>query len=136
MLTDIMEQLASRRKLKKFDLDQGEMISKQKFVSTRLGLKGTLDLVIKSKEGIFPIEFSRTAEKPQKKHLYHLAADALLLEDHYGIIVTQGFIYCFSVPDIQVTEITDEKRKKTHLSTATTRLSGKLMPKSSLPITP
>lgn len=109
---DVFEKLEHRRKLKKYRLDEGERMFQLSLISSRLGLSGQLDLIVKSRDGLFPIEFRNSGQKPTKGHLYQLAAYALLLEDLYGILVNRGGIYLFPIHDIAVFRITRELKGK------------------------
>ena len=102
----LLEKVESRRKLRAFHLDEGKREFCPILDSSKLGLKGKVDLVIKSKEGIFPVQFNQVRSKAPKSLLYHLAAYALLLEDHYGISVSKGFIYVMSIQDVHIHPLT------------------------------
>jgi len=109
---DIFENLEHRRKLKKYHLDEGSRMFQLSLTSSRLGLSGQLDLIVKSREGLFPVKFIDSGQKPTRSHLYQLAAYALLLEDLYGILVNRGGIYLLPVHDIEVFRITRELKTK------------------------
>ncbi|MEW5800947.1 MAG: CRISPR-associated protein Cas4 [bacterium] len=110
---DVFEKLEHRRKLKKYHLDEGERLFQVPLISTRLGLSGQLDLMVKSREGLFPVEFRNTGQKPAKSQLYQLTAYSLLLEDLYGILVNWGFVYLLPLHDIEVFHITRELKRRT-----------------------
>lgn len=109
---DIFKKLEHRRKLKKYRLDEGERMFQLSLASSRLGLSGQLDLIVKSREGLFPVEFRNSGQKPTKSYLFQLAAHALLLEDLYGILISRGGVYLLPIHEIEVFRITRELKKK------------------------
>jgi|GEM_PF-2316072 len=113
---NIFSQIKHRRKLAKYRLDEGEMLFRPILISSRLGLSGQPDLVIKSSEGLFPVEIRveiRSQDQPKlsKSHLYQMAAYALLLEDICGIVVSQGFVYTLSCQDVEIVHLSGELKK-------------------------
>ncbi|MGA1875252.1 MAG: CRISPR-associated protein Cas4 [bacterium] len=104
----LLEKVESRRKLRAFHLDKGKREFRPLLTSPKLGLRGKVDLVIRSKEGIFPVQFHQARPKAPKSILYHLAAYSLLLEDHYGISVNKGFIYVMPIQDVHIHLLTEE----------------------------
>lgn len=105
--------LEPSRKLKKHHLDEGELVFDSTLTSSKLGLSGQPDLIVKGKEGLFPVEFNNTTQKLPKGHIYQLAAYALLLEDHYGILVNKGFVYLIPIHDIEVFHLTKDTKDRT-----------------------
>ncbi|MEW6378085.1 MAG: CRISPR-associated protein Cas4 [bacterium] len=109
----ILEKLEHRRKLGKYHLDEGERVFQPALTSSRLGLSGQPDMIVKSSEGLFPVEFSdTTAPKPSKSSLYPLTAYALLLEDISGVQVSQGFVYLLALQDVEVFHVTGELKEE------------------------
>jgi CRISPR-associated exonuclease Cas4 len=118
-LHDVIEQLESRRKLKRYNLTDGERRFGVWLVSEHLGLSGKIDMVIfrglqqKECDGrmvervdeAIPVDFKHTFGRPQKNHLYQLTGYALLLEETYGCTVDRGFIYLIPAKDAVVCEI-------------------------------
>jgi len=104
---NLPEKVASRRKLKDLHLDEGEREFHPILTSPKLGLRGKIDLVFKSREGVFPLQFHERP-KPRKSLSYQLAAYALLLEDHYGISVTKGLAYVMPIQDVHLYLLTKE----------------------------
>lgn len=94
---DIVDVLEKRRTLKRYNLEDGEKIFKHKLYSERLGLSGKLDMLVKTKTQLVPIEMKYTMNKPGINHKYQLAAYMLLLEDIYKCGVRGGIIH--TIPD-------------------------------------
>ena len=69
-------------------------------------------MIIKGREGIFPVEFKHTTQKPHKNHIYQLVAYALLLEEKYKVIVDKGFVYLIPAADVQVFDLTRELKNE------------------------
>lgn len=109
---EIWEKLESRRKLKKYHLEEGERVFNFFLASSKLGLTGKLDLYLWSKEGLFPVEFKHTTQKPQRNHLHQLAAYALLLEEKFNLVVKKGFVYMIPVGDIYVFDLTQDLKEE------------------------
>jgi CRISPR-associated exonuclease Cas4 len=73
--------------------------SKMPFVqlcSDRLGLQGTIDLIIKTKKGEYvPVDYKNMKSNHGRvwmHHKYQLTAYALLIEDCFNVLVKRGFI--------------------------------------------
>src|SRR5690554_454627 len=94
---DVVDVLEKRRTLKRYNLEGGEKLFKQKFFSERLGLSGKLDMLVKTEKGMIPIEMKYTQRKPGLNHKYQLAAYMLLLEDVYNSNIRSGIIHI--IPD-------------------------------------
>jgi len=90
---EAIQELEKRRLLKHYGLEEGSREFHLKLSSARLHLNGTLDLLIRSPQGFFPVEFKFSSRKPSLNHKYQLAAYALLVEDYYGVAIRQGFLY-------------------------------------------
>ncbi|MGI6685829.1 MAG: CRISPR-associated protein Cas4 [Bacillota bacterium] len=105
-----LDRLEKRRKLKRYNLSDGERIFHTHLYSPRLELEGKLDLHIKSGHELFPVEFKNTYRGPGLNHKYQVTAYAILLEDIYGQPVRQGFVYQIPNNEIFEMEITPNMR--------------------------
>jgi len=94
---DIVDILEKRRTLKRYNLEGGKKLFKQKVFSKRLGLSGKLDMLVKTDRELVPIEMKYTHNKPGLNHKYQLAAYMLLLEDIYNSSIRGGIIHI--IPD-------------------------------------
>jgi len=63
--------------------------------SRRLGLTGTIDLVVLTEEGLAVVEYKRSSppRRPPPGHIYQAAAYAMLAEEHFGKPVRRFYIY-------------------------------------------
>ncbi len=109
---DIVDQLEKRRTLKRYGLEKGEKIFKYKVYSERFGLSGKLDMVVKQKREIVPIEMKYTNKKPGLNHKYQLAAYMILLEDEFELPVRKGIIHIIPTKDSYYYKNNDELREK------------------------
>ena len=105
--------LEKRRKLSGYRLVEGERRFHFRLTSARLGLTGKLHLLIDSPEGLFPVDFKWTTERPYRNHIFQLCGYALLLEDHFQQSVTKGFVYLIPVSDAVVFDLTPELKDRT-----------------------
>jgi CRISPR-associated exonuclease Cas4 len=108
-----IDRLERRRKLSRYRLVEGERRFHFRLSSARLGLNGKLDLLIDSPEGLFPVDFKWTTERPHRNHVFQLCAYALLLEDHFQQPVTKGFVYLIPVSDAVVFDLTRDLKDQT-----------------------
>lgn len=108
----IVEELERRRKLRKYNLTSGERQFEVWMTSERLGLSGTLDMLIRTEEAI-PVDFKLTSGRPRRNHLYQLAGYALLTEERLGGVVHRGFIYLIPAKDAVVFELSEALKEDT-----------------------
>jgi CRISPR-associated exonuclease Cas4 len=97
----------NRRKLRKYNLDQGIRLFYLGMTSERLGLSGKLDMLIISAQGYFPVDFKYSNGYPNKNHHYQLGGYALLIEEKFGELVKKGFIYLIPRNDVVVLPLTE-----------------------------
>lgn len=107
-----IRRLESRRKLKKYNLEQGERIFSLWMTSEKMGLSGKLDLLIISPRGYFPVDFKYTTGSPYKNHIYQLGGYALLVEEKYQNKVSHGFIYLIPQEDVRIFDLTEDLKKE------------------------
>lgn len=86
------QRLQRRRTLRAFQLEQGEASDNINLFSTRLGLAGRLDMLIKSGECRYPVEMKFTSGPARLNHRIQLAGYAMLLEEEFGVAVTHGYV--------------------------------------------
>ena len=105
-----LDRLEKRRKLKRYNLSEGERKFHTHLYSPRLGLEGKLDLHIVCGQELIPVEFKNTLKGPELNHKYQVTAYALLLEEAYNRPVRYGFIYQIPTNTIHELEITPNMR--------------------------
>ncbi len=104
--------LERRRKLRAYGLHSGERLFNIWLRSHRLGLSGKLDLLIRTPEANYPVDFKHTEGRPHRNHILQLAAYALLVEDAFGRPVGRCFIYLIPQKDVVGFNITPETKEE------------------------
>lgn len=107
---DILE---NRRKLKKYGLSNGKREFHKQLYSGKYGLSGKIDLLIKTAEHYYPVDFKYTTSNPHKNHLYQLLGYAIILEDIYRCRVDKGFVYLIPKEDAVVFDLSDDLKDDT-----------------------
>lgn len=82
-----------RRSLRTYGLDDGEREFDVEITSTRLGLRGKIDLVVRRRDEIIPIDYKDSPGRAGRHFLVQLAAYGLLLEEATGLAAHRGFLY-------------------------------------------
>lgn len=108
-----IEDLERRRKLRKYGLDRGERHFQVWLNSARLGLSGRLDLLIKTPDALYPVDFKDTVEPVRYNHHVQLCAYALLIEDTFPVTVSAGFVYRVPRHDVSAIAMTENLRRDT-----------------------
>ncbi|GAB4408499.1 MAG: CRISPR-associated protein Cas4 [Thermodesulfovibrionales bacterium] len=109
---DVIDRLESRRRLKKYGLSEGKREFHRQLYSKNLGLSGKVDLLIKTTDTYYPVDFKYTTAQPRKNHLYQLLGYAIILEDIYDCQVDRGFIYLIPKEDAVVFNLNDDLKDK------------------------
>lgn len=82
-----------RRSLAKYRLADGAKEFRVSLRSDRLGLVGTLDMLISGDNGIYPVEFKSTFGSLGIHHKYQLVAYAMMVEEARRRPIRAGFVY-------------------------------------------
>lgn len=105
-----LERLEKRRRLKKYNLEEGQRIFHTVLYSERLGLEGKLDLHIVQKNYIYPVEIKYTHGAPYLNHKYQFIAYAMLFKRN--IIISQlGVVFYILLQQKDLHIIDDELRQ-------------------------
>lgn len=105
-----LEKLETRRKLKRYKIEEGERRFHTFLSSERLGLQGVLDLHIVALSDYYPVELKNSLRTGVLNHKYQLIAYGMLLEEHYQRTVHCGFIYLIPRQEICPVPITTMTR--------------------------
>jgi len=105
---ETIARLEGRRKLKQYGLDQGVRHWNYWLKSEKLGLSGKVDMLVRTPEACYPVDFKYTRGGVRKNHVYQLCGYALILEDQEVQEVRTGFIYLIPESDAVRAEFTDE----------------------------
>lgn len=109
---DKINLLENRRKLKKYGLLIGKREFHKPIYSPKYGLAGKIDLLIKTNDAYYPVDFKYTASQPYENHLYQLLGYAIILEDVYNCAVQRGFIYLIPKEDAIAFDLTNDLKAK------------------------
>ncbi|MDM7911722.1 MAG: CRISPR-associated protein Cas4 [Methanotrichaceae archaeon] len=98
------------------ELDSAEKLFKVELESSRLGLKGVLDYLIRTERELIPVDYKFGYSNDGQAHLnhkYQLAAYALLVEDSFQTTVRRAYVH-YSRDRVNVRiDMTDEIRRRT-----------------------
>lgn len=110
----------ARRSLKPYGLTHGERQHNVVLESTELGLRGKIELVIKTNDNprqtpeLIPVDFKNSRRGKPDKHLkLQLTAYALMLEENKQLPVKRGFLYY--IPLRRAVEVPINARLKANL---------------------
>jgi len=107
-----VEALERRRGFRAYGMKEGERLFGVWLHSKRLGLSGKLDLLIRTPEACYPVDFKDTEGRLRQNHRVQLAAYALLVEETFKKPVPQGFVYL--VPRKEVIAVPIEEADRNH----------------------
>lgn len=107
-----IEALEARRSLRRYGLARGERQSRVWLSAPQLGLSGQIDMLIRSGDEAFPVDFKYTRDRPRANHRLQLAAYALLVEEALRIPVRTGFLYLVPLEQLVRVPITVELRQR------------------------
>ncbi|MCB0172231.1 MAG: CRISPR-associated protein Cas4 [Anaerolineae bacterium] len=106
---DEEEVRAARRSLRAYGLRRGETESNVPVESAALGLRGQVDLVIKTDDNprneveLIPVDYKLSAGKLGRHFKLQLVAYGLLLAEMYDLPVRRGFLY--AIPTRRAQEV-------------------------------
>lgn len=102
-----------RRRGRLYGLPQAERIENVRLQSSRLGLSGWLDLVLRQDDRVWPVDYKLSRRTGIATHFkLQLAAYGMLLEDAWGVTSEQGFLYSIPNRRADVIRFTPRLRKK------------------------
>jgi len=107
-----IELLERRRKLRPYNLSNGERRFEVWLKSRQHGLSGKLDMLVTTPEGRYPIDFKMAAGGIGENHRLQLAAYALMLEEQFACEVRTGFIYLLAHRNATVVDINADLRQR------------------------
>lgn len=119
---DEEELRAARRSLRLYGLTRGECETNVYLESETLGLKGQVDLVIKTDDNllgeveVIPVDYKLSGKETGVHFKLQLVAYGLLLQEQYGLPVRRGFLY--SIPKRRAVEVDFTPTLCTRLSQA------------------
>jgi CRISPR-associated exonuclease Cas4 len=125
-----------RRSLRTYGLETGERAFDLTVHSTRLGLRGRVDLAIALPDRTTPqaeavaIEYKDSEQSAGPHFKLQLAAYALLLEEAWGLPIRRGFIYSIPLRHAELVPISAALRQKVTATVTALRAAvvGEQMP--------
>ncbi len=108
------EELEHRRSLRTYGLKEGERQFDLALYSSRLGLAGRLDMLVRTRWELVPVDFKNTYGPLGLNHKYQLSAYALLVEDQFGGTVRRAFVYFIPRREAEEVVITPAARRHVH----------------------
>jgi CRISPR-associated exonuclease Cas4 len=105
------DRLERRRTLAEFDVPDGERLFHVPLRSSRLGLSGTLDMLLRTPREYIPVELKDSVDLPGLNHKYQLVAYALLVEEHFGCVVRRGLLHLIPAKEVIEYPVTPNMRR-------------------------
>ncbi len=105
-----LEALEQRRGLREYGLASGERLFGVRLHSSRLGLTGHLDLLVRTATTAHPVDFKDTDGPVRFNHRVQIAAYALLVEEAYNLSVPSGYVYLVGRGEVEEVAVRDEER--------------------------
>ncbi len=96
----LVERLERRRSARRFGFRSAAKQFEVRCASDRLGLSGTVDMVLEIGGGIAPVEFKMSRRGLQPNVRAQLAAYAVMLEETFGKPARRGFLV--EIPEMRV----------------------------------
>ncbi len=111
---DRVAELEERRSLRAYGIKVGERHFNVSVMSAKLLLSGQIDLVIDTVDNgqrrLLPVDFKLSRREPGRHFKLQLACYALLLEEAWGVPVTEGAIYLIPLKKVIKVPITQRLR--------------------------
>jgi CRISPR-associated exonuclease Cas4 len=101
-----------RRSLRRYGLQDGELLQGLTLESGRLGLRGRIDQVVKTQGRAVVVEFKETTFDVTPSHRVQVAAYALLLEEALAVQVPAAVIVRVPTQEVTRIEITPRRRAR------------------------
>lgn len=109
-------QREGRRSLKPYGLSEGERFTQVEVESCRLGLRGKLDLLIKSEQNgdarLIPVEYKYSRREVGPHVRIQLTAYAMMLEEAHDTTIERGLVYLIPRREVVEVPITAPLRRK------------------------
>lgn len=123
-----------RRTLAAYGLREGARHGDVWVESSRLGLRGRIDLVIEVGEGddreLIPVDYKHAAREPGRHIRRQLAAYGMMLEESWGGSVRRGFVYSLAGRRAVEVVLSEELRQEVQAAVEAMRamVEGERMP--------
>lgn len=96
----LVERLERRRGVRRFGFGRAEKRFEVRCSSARLGLNGTVDMLLETAVALAPVEFKMSARGPRQNVRAQMTAYAVMAEETFGKPARRGFLV--EIPQMQV----------------------------------
>ena len=104
--------LEKRRGFKRYNLENAERTFNKWLSSVKYGLSGRIDLLLRTEDELYPVDFKYTFQEAQRNHFVQLAAYGIIAEDAYSLPARTGFIYLLPQEKAVEVEFTKQLREE------------------------
>lgn len=118
-------ELEDRRSLRAYGLQSGERHFHVTVHSVAMGCVGQIDMVIETEENgphrLIPVDYKLSRRTPGRHFQLQLACYGMMLEEMFGLPVTEGFLYLIQSRETEHVAITKRLRREVTTNIATIR---------------
>ena len=115
------EEQEQRRSLRRYGLTEGERFFDLWLSSEALGLRGRVDLAIRTATEAIPVEYKNSPGRAGRHIKLQLAAYGQMLEETWGLPVQRGFLYFVPLKRAEEVKLTPALRRKVEETVAAMR---------------
>jgi CRISPR-associated exonuclease Cas4 len=115
------EEQEQRRSLRRYGLTEGERFFDLWLASEALGLRGRVDLAIRTDTEAIPVEYKNSPGRGGQHIKLQLAAYGQMLEETWGLPVRRGFLYFVPLKRTEEVKLTPALRRKVEDTVAAMR---------------
>lgn len=118
---DVAEEQEQRRSLRRYGLTEGERFFDLWLASKALGLRGRVDLAIRTAAEAIPVEYKNSPGRAGRHFKLQLAAYGQMLEEAWGLPVRRGFLYFVPLKRAEEVRLTLALRREVEETVAAMR---------------
>ncbi len=118
---DVAEEQEQRRSLRRYGLTEGERFFDLWLASEALGLRGRVDLAIRTTTEAIPVEYKNSPGRAGRHLKLQLAAYGRMLEEVWGLPVRRGFLYFVPLKRTEEVKLTLALRQEVEETVAAMR---------------
>lgn len=111
-LHEVSEKLFFRRSLVKFGLEMATKSFHVRVKSQKYGCFGEIDMILQTKDFVYPVEFKTQGSRPAQGHILQLVAYGMCLEEQLKKSFETGFLVYRENNKMYRIEVNREHRKK------------------------
>lgn len=118
---DVAKEQELRRSLRRYGLTEGERFFDLWLASEALGLRGRIDLSIRTTTEAIPVEYKNSPGRAGRHFKLQLAAYGRMLEEVWGLPVRRGFLYFLPLRRAEEVKLTLALRREVEETVAAMR---------------